>query len=88
MTQVLGFGFPSKESLRCEAPACEELATSCTTFQGSPTELFSCQRHHDALVKSQGSPMIRRFEVLTTPGERNVKEEPKPTLSGLPKSSA
>ena len=73
MTQVLKFGVPTAAHLLCDAPGCDELATSLTTFKVGSEEVLSCNRHHDGLIKPHG--VVKRFELLATPGERNIKDE-------------
>jgi hypothetical protein len=78
---VLRYGFPNRESLRCDNPVCDELAQHCmilteTNTKGDPVLVFACNTHNAQL--QVGRP-IKRVERLKVAGERNL-----PTLPPMP----
>jgi hypothetical protein len=82
MSQVMQYGFPSRDWLLCENPVCEEKATFVATGgdprPGTPREIFGCTDHISQLTV--GKPAMRLVK-LKTPGERNVA----PAELGTPK---
>lgn len=72
MSQVLKFGVPQSDGLRCDNPACSELANVSLTFHSIPDEVFACTEHVPGM---QLRGKVKRFTKLTVPGSRN-KEQP------------
>jgi hypothetical protein len=72
MSQVLKYGVPQSDGLRCDNPACSELANVSLTFEGIPDPVFACTEHVPGM---QLRGKVKRFQKLTVPGSRN-KELP------------
>lgn len=70
MTQVMGFGFPGGERLRCDNPVCDELAVNLAKVSGpsGEKEVCGCTEHFDQLLTGQS--VLNRIR-LKKPGERN-----------------
>lgn len=71
---VVNYNIPHRERLLCEAPGCNELATTQAQMgRGTVvSEIFGCQQHVKSLTTGY---MVRRIVKLDTPGERNPEEE-------------
>jgi hypothetical protein len=72
MSQVLGFGFPAGERLRCDNPICDELADHLgkAAAPDGEKEIFGCTTHFDQLCT--GYVNITSRVKLRKPGERNA----------------
>lgn len=71
MSQVMGFGFPAGDRLRCDNPLCDEYAQHMCKVPGTDgdREIFGCDTHIDQLIT--GQRMLSRVK-LRKPGERNA----------------
>jgi hypothetical protein len=82
MSQVLGFGFPAGERLRCDNPICDELAEHSAKASGpdGDRDIFGCTTHFEQLLSNQN---VTQRTKLKKPGERNHQEDlPKARPSG------
>lgn len=70
MSQVLNYGLPHGERLRCENPVCDELAEHLVKTPGADgdREILGCATHIDQLCVGQN--VTSRIK-LRKPGERN-----------------
>jgi hypothetical protein len=73
MSQVLNFGFPQGERLRCDNPLCDELANRIAKVPNAlgdgDREIFGCTTHFDQLI--WGQRVIQHIK-LVKEGERNA----------------
>ena len=74
MSQVMGFGFPQGEMLRCDHPSCTELAGNIGFVrvpggeEAKPREIYGCDAHFEQMRASQ---LCYKQVKLRKPGERN-----------------
>lgn len=70
MSQVLGYGFPHGDRLRCENPICDELAEHLAKVPGpeGEREILGCNTHFEQLCTGQ---QVKERVKLRKPGERN-----------------
>lgn len=73
MSQVLQYGFPTGERLRCDNPLCDELAEHTAKIASSDgeKEIFGCSTHIEQLCTDR---MVTQMRKLKKPGERNQGE--------------
>ena len=72
MSQVMGFGFPAGERLRCDNPVCDELAVNMAKVSdkdGGERDVCGCDVHFEQLLKGHAN-VLKRVK-LRKPGERN-----------------
>jgi hypothetical protein len=74
MSQVLKYGVPQSDNLRCDNPACSELANYSIRFAGASNEVFACAEHLPGMRVTQGGE-VKRLVKLTVPGSHNKEQE-------------
>lgn len=78
MSQVLRYGMPVSDGLRCENPACNELATFEVKLTRGRNEetTFQCNEHRPVIMADPNIKVLR-FTKLVQPGSRNPDAQPK-----------